>query len=82
MKNSRYTGQDAQMRSPAAAEDLKCHCNGLAVLPALQHLFKSAVLRSDFKTILVQSWRFNFLPLREKEGEEACDPFIKGVTHR
>lgn len=52
VKESRYTVQDAYMRSPAVPEDLKCHSNVLAVLPALQHLFQSAVLGSDFKKYL------------------------------
>lgn len=52
VKESNYTVQDAYMRSPAAAEDLKCHYNVLAVLPALQHLFQSAVLASDFNKYL------------------------------
>lgn len=52
VKESRYTVQDAYMRSRAAAEDLKCHSNLLAVLPALQHLFHSAVLGSDFNKYL------------------------------
>lgn len=68
VEDSRYTVQDTQLRSPAAAEDLKCHCNGLAVLPALQHLFQSAVLGSHFKKNCAESWGFNVLPLRKVEG--------------
>lgn len=52
VKESRHTVQDAYMRSPAVAEDLKCHSNVLAVLPALQHLFRSAVLGSAFNKYL------------------------------
>lgn len=52
VKESSYTVQDAYLRSSAAAQDLKCHCNVLAVLSARQHLFQSAVLASDFNKYL------------------------------
>lgn len=77
MGGSRSTVQDARMRSPAAAEDLQCHCNELPVLPALQHLFQSAELGSGYKkkNTCAESWRFNFLPLREMEGAGSLLPF-------
>lgn len=82
VEDSRYTVQDTQLRSPAAAEDLKCHCNVLAALPALQHLFQSAVLGSDFKKIVQRAGDLTFCLLGRRKVQETCDPFITEGTHR
>lgn len=85
MEESRHTVQDAQVRrcTDAAAEDFKCPCNVLPVLPALQHLLQSAVLGSDFKQILVQrAADLTFCLLGRWKVQEVCDPFVRGGAHR
>jgi len=78
---SSYTVQDAYMRSPAVAEDLKCHSSLLAVLPALQHLFQSSVLGSHFNKYLCRE--LELLISTSYDGRECRKPVIpltKGGT--
>lgn len=67
---SRYTGQDAYMRSFAAAEDLKCLSNVLAVLLHCSISASPSISRTGIgiQHIPVQSWVFKLLPLRKIES--------------